>query len=115
MAGSGSYLHSAILAGGSGGVMALCNVYPRWCATLHRLASSNAPSAAKLQSLLVPVNQAVTRDFGIAGLKYAMEKVGVGFIGGSPRLPLLPLLEQQKQTMSKILSDFESQVNVLKL
>jgi 4-hydroxy-2-oxoglutarate aldolase len=113
MAGSGSYLHSAILAGGAGGVMALCNVYPKYCAVLHKLASQNSPIAAKLQSLLVPVNQAVTRDFGIAGLKYAMEKVG--YIGGNPRLPLLPLSVTQKQKIDKIIDDFETQVKSLNL
>ena len=42
--------------------------------------------ARKLAFLLMPVNAAVTAKYGIGGLKYAMEQLGM--CGGEPRLPL---------------------------
>jgi 4-hydroxy-2-oxoglutarate aldolase len=46
-------------------------------------------TARPLQLALIEVNNAITTRFGIAGLKAAMDLVGLA--GGAPRPPLLPL------------------------
>jgi 4-hydroxy-2-oxoglutarate aldolase len=46
-------------------------------------------------------NGAVTGKFGVPGLKAAMDMVG--YYGGPPRSPLLPLADSQKLALRGIL------------
>ncbi len=57
--------------------------------------------ALELQNRLIPVNRAVTAKFGVAGLKAAMDMMG--YFGGNPRLPLVPLNEAQLIELKMIL------------
>jgi 4-hydroxy-2-oxoglutarate aldolase len=50
---------------------------------------------------MIAPNGAVTARFGVPGLKAAMEMVGM--YGGSPRSPLLPLTDAQRETLRSIL------------
>ena len=50
---------------------------------------------------MVAVNQTITAIFGVAGLKAAMDMIGL--YGGSPRLPLNPLDEKSKLELKSIL------------
>jgi 4-hydroxy-2-oxoglutarate aldolase len=43
---------------------------------------------------MLPVNAAVTGVYGMAGLKYALDRLG--YYGGTPRAPLLPLEQSEK-------------------
>jgi len=113
MAGSGSYFFPALMAGATGGVMALANVFPTRCAQLYDLyksmnSSNDFQNAQSLQALLVPVNQIVTGMFGIASLKFAMERYG--YEGGIPRLPLQPLNSEQKKKIESIFADFDQKI-----
>jgi 4-hydroxy-2-oxoglutarate aldolase len=47
-------------------------------------------------------NNAVTARWGIAGLKAAMEMIGL--YGGPPRSPLVPLGETDREELRKILT-----------
>jgi 4-hydroxy-2-oxoglutarate aldolase len=47
----------------------------------------------------------VTTQFGVPGLKAAMDMLG--YHGGFPRLPLLPLGESQRGELEKILREAE--------
>ena len=53
----------------------------------------------KLQHRLIAPNGAVTKKFGVPGLKQAME--WVGFYGGPSRKPLLDLHEPEKDALRK--------------
>jgi 4-hydroxy-2-oxoglutarate aldolase len=53
----------------------------------------------------VPLNQAITKYYGIPGAKHALDLRG--FHGGSCRLPLLPLDNQAKSKIKTILSKLE--------
>jgi 4-hydroxy-2-oxoglutarate aldolase len=57
--------------------------------------------AEVLQKKMVTVNKAITATFGVAGLKAAMDMIGL--YGGNPRLPLNPLDEKAKQELKNIL------------
>ncbi len=104
MAGSGSYLLPGLLMGCAGGVMALANVAPDECVQLHRMAREGRyDDAVALQQRLIPVNQAVTSTYSIPGLKYAMDLRG--YFGGEPRKPLLPLDEQGRSDIRRILQE----------
>jgi 4-hydroxy-2-oxoglutarate aldolase len=50
---------------------------------------------------MLPVNLAITSRFGISGLKAALDMVG--FYGGPPRLPLLPLDNERREELQSIL------------
>jgi 4-hydroxy-2-oxoglutarate aldolase len=102
IAGSASFLYPALCLGAVGGVLALANVAPDLCVKLFELAQAGQHAeAAALQRRLIPANQAVTAGFGIAGLKVALEMVGL--YGGPVRGPLRPLAEQQIGQLRQIL------------
>ena len=103
-AGSGSFLMATILAGGSGGTLAIANVMPEQCVELFNLCNEGKiEEARRLQQTLMQPNAAVTSGFGIPGLKKALELIGL--YGGAPRLPLLPLDEAGSTKLAQILRD----------
>lgn len=107
MAGSGGYLLPALTVGATGGIMALANVLPGKCNRIIELYQQGKLEEAKeLQNLLVPVNQAVTKNYGIPGLKYVLSKYG--WQSSLPRPPLQPLTEKQRHDIDKILENYEA-------
>ena len=50
---------------------------------------------------MLPVNLAITSRFGVSGLKAALEMLG--YYGGDPRLPLLPLDADRRKELEGIL------------
>ena len=100
--GAGSILLSGLIMGASGGILRLASVAPAECAELYRLyQEGRIEDARKLQINLIPVNKAIVKTLGIAGLKYALDLLG--YYGGEPRSPLLPLDESEKEEMKDIL------------
>jgi 4-hydroxy-2-oxoglutarate aldolase len=107
-AGSGSDLCPTTLLGGKGGTLAVANVVPNFCADLYEAAASgNVERAKKMQLELLALNAAVTAEFGIGGLKAAMDMAG--YYGGSPRLPILPATGEVKEKIRKILDTFPAE------
>lgn len=100
LAGSASFLLPTLQLGGVGGIAALANVLPEEVCHLHSLfLSGDLSSAASLQRRLVEPNDAVTKRFGVAGLKAALD--WFGFAGGRPRAPLLPITKEQFSQLKK--------------
>lgn len=65
-AGSGGYLLPALSVGATGGIMALANVLPAKCIQLMELFhQKRMEEALELQTYLIPVNQAITKIYGI--------------------------------------------------
>jgi 4-hydroxy-2-oxoglutarate aldolase len=102
LAGSAGHLLAALTLGASGGILALANVAPNECCKIFDdfRAGRNA-DARKLQLKLLAANKAVTAGFGVAGLKAALDMVG--YFGGDPRPPLLPLGKEKKNELREIL------------
>ena len=95
-------LHAALTLGCPGGVLALANVAPRECVQIQKLLTEGQLELARdLQLRMLPVNRAVTATFGIAGLKAALDMVG--YFGGEPRSPLMPLDETAREALKQIL------------
>ncbi len=85
--GSAPVFLAALCIGAGGGILAAANVLPEAFVRLHRLFGEGAMvEARKLQWDLMAVSRAVTVDYGIGGLKAAMEMAG--YLGGAPRPPL---------------------------
>jgi 4-hydroxy-2-oxoglutarate aldolase len=47
----------------------------------------------------------IASELGLTGVKYAMDQRG--YRGGLPRLPLLPLHDEQKKRLSELLATLE--------
>jgi 4-hydroxy-2-oxoglutarate aldolase len=85
---AGAFLPSLLL-GTVGGILALANVAPRQTIALYQAARAGRLDEARaLHERLMPVGTAVTRTYGIGGLKAALDLLG--YAGGQPRPPLLP-------------------------
>ena len=101
-AGSASYLLPALAVGAAGAVAALANIFPQEvCDVQACFEAEQFDEARTLQARLIPINDAVTSGYGVAGLKAALEFVA-GY-GGSPRLPLLPLNAQERTRLAELL------------
>ncbi len=104
LAGSASFLLAGLAVGAVGGILALANIAPEMGLELVRLFEAGArDDAADLQRRMIPVNNAVTARFGIAGLKAALDMLG--YYGGPVRSPLLDITEGERQTLRQILQE----------
>jgi 4-hydroxy-2-oxoglutarate aldolase len=104
LAGSANFLYPALCLGASGGIVALGNIAPGKCKEIERrFAAGDHEGARQLQFRMLAPNAAVTSKYGIAGLKTALEAVGLE--GGAPRSPLRPLTEAEADDVRKTLSE----------
>lgn len=86
-AGSAGFLLPTLYLGGCGGTMALANVAPDHCqAIFAALAAGDHDAARSAQMAILDLNQAVTAEYGVPGLKYALSCIG--YYGGPARSPL---------------------------
>ena len=65
----------------------------------YYLGKGQHSDAMKLQHRLIAPNGAVTKKFGVPGLKQAME--WLGYYGGPSRKPLLDLHDQERVALKK--------------
>lgn len=102
LAGSANFLYPAYCLGAKGGILALANIAPRECAEIRDLFQAGKhDEARKAQFNLLAPNAAVTTQFGIAGLKAAMEMVGLQT--SDPRPPMLPATGDERTAIQSIL------------
>ena len=100
LSGTVSTLFESMALGATGGVVSLANAFPELCCRLYEaIASDKMDDARELHYRLFRLNRSVSGSFGVAGVKYAME-LG-GFYGGDPRLPLLPITADGKESIRK--------------
>lgn len=85
--GSAPVFFPALCVGAIGGILAVANAFPEECVQIYRLfIQGRMEEAKRLQYRLTPIAKAVTTQYGIGGLKMAMDLNG--YFGGNPRLPL---------------------------
>jgi 4-hydroxy-2-oxoglutarate aldolase len=102
LAGSASFLLSALVVGAVGTISALANIAGRALSELMQaFEKGDLEQAKKIQQNLVLPNSAVTNRFGVAGLKFALDLVG--YYGGLPRSPLQGLNDEQRSQVRQIL------------
>ena len=107
LTGGAPVLYPALVVGARGAILALADAFPEKCAELHQLVRVGKHQEAKeLQLLLAQASKRVLSENGIAGLKYAMEVRG--YHGGNPRLPLLPLREENKKSIESMVGKLET-------
>jgi len=100
-----SALYAASLSlGAAGGILAAANALPAATAEIHqRHLAGDRTGALHAQERIVEA-AGVTARFGIQGLKYAMDLMG--FYGGPPRPPLLPVGDREKRAIDAIFTGF---------
>jgi len=99
MAGSANFFLEVMKLGGSGGVLSLANIYPDECARLHRaFREGNEAEVEELNDKLIILNKSVSGNYGVAGVKAAMDMVG--YAGGVPRRPIKGLTPEQRESLA---------------
>lgn len=98
-------LYPAMMAGAAGGILAVANVVPEACVELYAHARSGRHEEARdLQRRLTPLAQLVSTGLGVAGLKFALDRLGAH--GGHVRAPLQPLGQSGRQAIRRALDDW---------
>jgi len=104
MIGNGTVFAGALRAGARGGILAVGCCAPEICLEIFRAIQANETDrATQLQDRLTPLARAVTKTYGIGGLKTAMEMAG--YVGGSVRAPLRRPNEEAVAEIKRLLSE----------
>jgi 4-hydroxy-2-oxoglutarate aldolase len=104
LVGSAPTLASSLAAGASGAIVAFANAAPYATLSIweaHRTRESEA--ALEWQARIGRASSLVTSEYGIPGLKYAMDLQG--YYGGPPRLPLCPPTPEARRAIEEAFAD----------
>ena len=100
LSGTASSFLSALMNGSAGGAAPLANSYPVIMLDVYdAFINGDYASLQELNRRLIRLDSAVSDKHGVAAVKYAMDKNG--FYGGIPRLPLLPLTDDEKAELDR--------------
>ncbi|HEV2196322.1 MAG TPA: 4-hydroxy-tetrahydrodipicolinate synthase [Candidatus Acidoferrum sp.] len=106
LVGSAATIYPSLAIGARGAILALGSALPEKCVTLYELfRQGQHEKARKLQEVMLRASKLIVSECGIAGVKYAMDQRG--YRGGLPRLPLLPLKDEQKKRVNALLETLE--------
>lgn len=95
LAGTISKFYTGLLDGGVGGVLSMANYLPDLCNELYQFyVEKDTVNGQQMHERLCLLNGVTGGKYGIAGVKGAMDLLG--YYGGDPRIPLLPLTEAEK-------------------
>lgn len=104
LVGSAGTLFPSLLMGAAGGILALACFLPEPAIEIYEaMRAGDTARASRLQFALLSASRKIAGELGPTGVKYAMDCVG--YHGGSPRPPLLPLTEAQKKTVEAVLAE----------
>ena len=104
LAGSAGFLLPALSLGASGGILALANIAPDACLDIYgHFLNGNLERARQGQLNAIPLNTAVTRQWGVPALKEAMDHLGL--YGGPPRSPLLTVSTEVRSALHRLISE----------
>lgn len=104
MTGNGTVFLDALQAGAAGAILAVGCVVPEICVEIFRaFKADELTRASLLQTKLTPLAVAVTTQFGIGGLKAALDLAG--YRGGEVRAPLQAPDDNARAEISKLLDD----------
>jgi 4-hydroxy-tetrahydrodipicolinate synthase len=108
--GNGTVLCEALQAGARGGILAVGCVAPQLCVEILRaVRNGEIDRATSLQEKLTPLALAVTKTYGIGGLKAAMDIAG--YVGGQVRAPLQSPPETALAEIRQLLDEVKDAVS----
>lgn len=106
LTGNAPTLLPAMAVGAEGAILAAANVIPELLKQIMvSLEQGNLEAARTMQRKINPLAYAVTRDFGIAGLKAAARLRG--YSAGYPRAPLEEVSAETTEILKKLLETLE--------
>ena len=104
LTGNGTILDQALSAGACGAILAVGCVAPHLALAINEaIRSGDHEGAAELQEKLTPLATAITTQYGIGGLKVALDLAG--YEGGYVRAPLKMPDTQAREEIAKLLND----------
>jgi 4-hydroxy-2-oxoglutarate aldolase len=104
LAGAGEKMVEALNAGADGAIVALANLAPAASAGIRNAwFAGHAEQARQQQGTIAPLGQALTRGYGVPGLKAALRMLG--YDHGDPRPPLPPLPAAELAALRRLLED----------
>jgi 4-hydroxy-2-oxoglutarate aldolase len=104
MTGNGDILYPSLLMGARGAVLGVACAAPRACVELYEAVKAGDHTRAReLQNRLAPLSHAVTTQFGVAGLKAAMEMTGLA--GAATRAPLTRISDADRDKIRTVLRE----------
>jgi 4-hydroxy-2-oxoglutarate aldolase len=104
LAGGAGFLLPALATGAVGGILALANIAPDKCLEIYSyFMKGEIAKAREIQHKVIPVNSAITSQWGVPALKEAMDHLG--FYGGPARKPLMPLSDPIKEQLFKLITE----------
>lgn len=107
LVGSAQTLEPSLHVGAVGAILAFACAAPTACFEIYTAWKENDLSLARQKQLRIcDAAKKVVGEFGIPGVKYAMELNG--YFGGSVRLPLLGLTADQKSEVERLMADLKS-------
>ena len=99
--GGASLLFTALELGCEGGIVGVACFAPRLCVQLVReFEQGHRAAAGALQERITPLDKEIVGKLGPAGVKGAMDAVGL--YGGPVRAPLAPLSDQDRERVSAL-------------
>src|SRR5712692_3179494 len=106
LVGSAASVYPSMTIGARGAILALACALPEKCVALFDLVrQAHHEEARELRSVLLRASKLIVSEMGIAGVKFAMDQRG--YRGGVPRLPLVPLHQEQKKRLNDFLATLE--------
>ena len=107
--GSGQLWKTALEMGARAGILAVSLFAPALALSIaEAVARRDGATADALQARLTPLAKVIVGELGIAGVKAALDSIGLR--GGSPRSPLLPLGRAELERVRQLLRDAELSV-----
>ena len=102
LTGSGAGLYPALEMGARGGILAVgLFAAPVSVSVCRAFASGDMAAAGRAQERLVPLARTIVGELGVAGVKAALDLVGL--TGGRVRAPLLPLRGSVRERVADLL------------
>ncbi len=103
LVGSGSLLYAALELGCDGGIVAVACFAAALCVELaSAFRAGDRARAGRLQERLVPLDKEVVGKLGPAGVKAAMDAVGL--YGGPVRAPLAPVVPADRERVARLVA-----------
>jgi len=102
LVGSGALLYPALEVGAVGGILAVANMAPGPSGELFQAFKAGRSSeAGRLQQQIGPAHNDIVGAIGVPGVKVALDLLG--YRGGDPRPPILPLSEKGRAKVRETL------------